>query len=121
MFKRFNWIVVWLVGAVTCTIYTLYAWFTMGKNQNKMAEQVGVATTMNFIVAFLLGCVTLGIVPLVWMYKFCKQQVALAEAKGVELAPTKSPIVLWLLLFVPIYSFYMLCSNYNKLAEAYEA
>jgi hypothetical protein len=50
-----------------------------------------------------------------------KQQAAVAEAKGVALAPTSSPIVLTILVFVPIYSFYVICDNCNKLVDAYEA
>lgn len=119
--KKFNWLVVWLVGAITLSIYTLYAWYKMAKQQNEMAAQVGEKQIMGFVGAFLLGCITCGIVPLVWMFNFMKQQVALADAKGVQLAPTANPIVLWILLFVPIYSFYVLCDNHNKLVDAYEA
>ena len=120
MFKRMNWLVMWLVGAVTLNIYAIYAWYTMGKQQNRMAAQLGERPLMNYIAVFFLGFVTCGIVPLVWLYQFMKQQIVLAQAKGVELTPCKNPIALWLLMIVPIYSLYVVCANHNKLCGAYE-
>lgn len=118
--KRFNWIFTWLIGIVTLGIYQIYAWYTMTKQQNEMAEKLGEKKIMNAIVALLLGCVTCGIFTLVWLYKFMKQQTVLAEAKGVTLTPTSTPIVLFLLWLVPIFNIYMLCTNHNALCEAYE-
>jgi len=120
MFKRINWLVMWLVGAVTLGIYGIIAWYTMTKQQNEMAEQIGEKKVMGYIGVFFLTIVTCGIFNLIWMFLFMKQQKALADAKGVKLAPVDKPIVLWLLMFVPIYSFYVLCDNHNKLCDAYE-
>ena len=120
MFKRVNWLVMWLVGAVTLGIYRIVAWYQMTKQQNRMAEQIGEKQIMGYIGVFFLNIVTCGIFNLFWMYQFVKQQKALADAKGVELTPVGTPIVLWLLMFVPIYSFYVLCTNHNKLCDVYE-
>ncbi len=119
--KRFNWITTLLLNVVTLGIYGLYMWYKMAKQQNEMAEQVGEKTIMSFIAAFLLGFVTCGIFVIVWYFLFMKQQAALADAKGAALAPTANPIVLTILVFIPIYSFYVLCDNHNKLVDAYEA
>jgi nicotinamide riboside transporter PnuC len=121
LMKKFNWIKSLLFNIITCSIYSLYMWYKMAKQQNEMAEQVGAKKIMGFIPAFLLGCVTCGIFNIVWFFLFMKQQAAVAEAKGVALAPTSSPIVLTILVFVPIYSFYVICDNCNKLVDAYEA
>lgn len=118
--KRLNWIVMWLVGFVTLGIYSVYAWYMMGKQQNEMAAQLGEQKLMNFIGAFFLGFVTCGIFPLVWLYQFMKQQKALADAKGIQLTPSQSPMLLWLLMIVPIYSNYVVCENHNKLCDVYE-
>ena len=119
--KRFNWITSLLLSVVTLGIYQLFFWYKLTKQQNEMAEKIGEKKIMNFIGVFFLSFVTCGIFPLVWYFLFMKQQVALATAKGVALAPTASPFVLWLIIFVPIYSFYAICDNHNKLVDAYEA
>ncbi len=116
--KTFNWITVWLLGAVTCGLYTLYVWYVMAEENNKLAEKYGIKTIPNFIVAYLLGCVTCGIYLIYWMYKFMSIQAEVAEKSSVQVAPSNNPIVLLLLSFVPIYSFYMLCDNYNRTVEA---
>lgn len=119
--KKFNWITALLLNIVTFGIYSIYMWYKLGKQQNEMAEQIGEKKIMGFIGAFLLGCVTCGIFLIVWYFLYMKQAQALAEAKGVALAPTSNPIVLTILIFVPIYSFYVICDNGNKLVDAYEA
>ena len=119
--KRYNWITCLILSVVTCGIYQLIFWYKLAKQHNEMAEQVGAKKIMGFVGVFLLSFVTCGIFPLVWYFQYAKQQIALAEAKGVALAPTSNPIVLWLITFVPIYSFYAICDNHNKLCDAYEA
>ena len=121
LMKKFNWITALLLNVVTLGIYSIYMWYKMGKQQNEMAEQVGEKQIMGFIGAFLLSCITCGIFAIVWYFLFMKQQAAVAEAKGVALAPTANPIVLTILVFIPIYSFYVICDNCNKLVDAYEA
>ena len=119
--KKFNWITTLLLNIVTCSIWSIYVWYKMGKQQNEMADQVGAKKIMGFIPAFLLGCITCGIFMIVWYYQFMNQAKELAEAKGAALTPTSNPIVLTILMFVPIYSFYVMCTNHNNLVDAYEA
>ncbi len=119
--KRFNWITTLLLNFVTFGIYSIYAWYTMGKQHNELAEQIGEKKVMNYIGVFFLSFVTCGIFPIIWMYQYYKLEKALADAKGVQLTPTDSPIVLLLLMFVPFYGFYVLCENNNKICDAYEA
>ena len=116
--KKFNWIVALVLNYVTCGIYSLYMWFVITKNSNKMAEQAGVKKIMGFIPSILLGCITFGIYTIIWMYKFEKLQVELAKANGTSSQPVESPIVLLILMIVPIYSFYVFCDNYNRNVDA---
>jgi len=116
--KQFNWVTVLLLSIVTCGLYSLYVWHTMSTNNNAEAERLGLEKKMSFIVAFLLGMVTCGIVPLVWYFMFMGQQVQLAQKKGVKTAPTESSVVLALLMFVPVYGYYVLCDNYNRTIAA---
>lgn len=116
--KKFNWLVVILLNYVTCGIYLIYWWYKMGQENNDIAEKYGIFKTQNYIVAYLLGILTCGIYLIYWMYKFCEQQILIAQASGVENAPTNNPFLMLLITFVPFYSFYALCDNYNRTAEA---
>ncbi|MBE6716603.1 MAG: DUF4234 domain-containing protein [Ruminococcaceae bacterium] len=113
-YKQFNWIVTYLLSLVTCGIYGFYVFGYMGASSNAEAERYGCKKIMNFVPALLLGFVTCGIFLIVWYYQFMKQQVEIARAKGVKVEPTEEPILLVLILYVPFYSYYVLCENYNR-------
>ncbi len=55
-----------------------------------------------------------------WFYLFCKQQCEILSAFGKAPSPNVSPIVLMLLSFVPIYSFFILSENYNTGVSEFE-
>ena len=118
--KRFEFIVTFIISYVTCGIYTLYMWYQMAKANNEIARQNGKETIMDFIPAYLIGCVTCGIFLIYWYYKFFNQQVELQKLYGVKSEPTDNPILLILLTFVPVYSYYVICDNYNRTADAFE-
>ena len=110
----------WLLGFVTLFIYRVIQRARMTNQQNEMAERLGEKRVMNYIAVLLLGIVTCGIVPLIWSMLFCRQQKILAEAKGVDLFPVQSWFGRWLLMLVPGFKFYVLCTNHNKLCDAFE-
>ena len=116
--KKFNWVKCWLIPCITFGIYNCYMWIVMTKNSNKIAEACGAKKIMGFIPAFLLACVTCGIYLYVWLYKFQAQQVAIAKANGTATKPTENAFLLFLLGFVPIYSYIVLCDNYNRNVDA---
>ena len=116
--KKFNWIVAFILSYVTCGIYSLYMFFVMADNSNKMAEKSGTPKINGFIVAVLLGMITCGIYTLFWMYKFFKQQVEIAKANGVTVQPVEEPIILLILCIGPVYNYYMVCDVYNKNVDA---
>lgn len=113
-YKKFDFGIMILLHYVTCGIYPLYMWASMTAANNQEASLYGIKQIMGFGIAFLLGLVTCGIFFYYWYYTFMEQQAALAKAKGVKLEPTDSPILLTLLTFVPFYSYYVLCDNYNR-------
>lgn len=119
--KKYNWVKALLLPCVTFGIYNIVMWIVMGRNSNKIALASGQKKIMGWFPAMLLGCVTFGIVPLVWMIKFQAQQVAIAKANGAKISPVSAPFVLFLLMCVPIYSYIVLCGNYNRNVEAFEA
>ena len=117
--KKFNWLAVWLIGAITGSIYYLYALHVMTKNQNEIAKRYNVKTIMGFIPAFLLGCVTCGIYVIIWFYQFAVQQSSILKAMGASSDPA-TPLGLFLTYyFIPIYSYYVLCENHNKAVDLY--
>ncbi|MBQ8905986.1 MAG: DUF4234 domain-containing protein [Ruminococcus sp.] len=116
--KRFEFLMTFILSYVTCGIYGMYMFYVMTETNNQIARNRGVAEISGFIKAVLLGCVTCGIYTIYWMYKFAEQQVAIAKASGVQPQPTDSPIVLFLINYVPVYSFYVLCDNYNRTVDA---
>ena len=119
--KKYNWVKAWLLPCVTFGIYNFIVWIVMAKNSNKIAVASGEKKIMAWFPAMLLGCVTFGIVPLVWMIKFQAQQVAIAKANGAKISPVAVPFVLFLLTCVPVYSYIVLCGNYNNNVDAFEA
>lgn len=119
--KKYNWVKAWLLPCVTFGIYTIVMWIVMASNSNKIAVASGEKKIMAWFPAMLLGCVTFGIVPLVWMIKFQAQQVAIAKANGAKISPVAVPFVLFLLMCVPVYSYIVLCGNYNRNVDAFEA
>ncbi len=119
--KKFNWIVVLLVGYVTCGIYALYAWFKIAKDHNKLAEKYEVKKIMGFIPALLLGIITCGIFMIVWMYQYMKQMVEIDAAKGVTPVMSNEPILLLLLSIVPILSYYVIFENHNATVDGEDA
>ena len=116
--KKFEFIPSFILSIVTCGIYALYMWYTMAANNNKIAEKCNVKKTGNFIVAVIIGMFTCGIFTLYWIFTFFKQQVEIAKANGVTVQPVTEPIILLILTCVPVYSYYMLCDNHNKVVDA---
>lgn len=112
--KQYVWWQVLLLSMVTCGIYQLFVWADLSKNVN--AADSSETDLMNSWLALLvLTPVTCSIFGIIWMFKYNKKLVAVAQSKGVSPAPSESPVVLLLLTFVPVYSFYVLCDNYNRI------
>lgn len=112
--KRFDFVPTFILSIITAGIYSLYVWHVMSKTNNEIARQNGMPENKSFIVAFLLGCVTCSIYLIYWYYKFMVQQVQILQMKGRPVAISSSPVVLVIMMFIPILSFYVLCTNYNE-------
>ena len=117
-YKQFNWITCWLLTAVTCGIYSFYMFGYMATANNNEAERLGCKKIMGFVPALLLGFITCGIFLIVWYYMFAAQQIEIAQKKNINVAPSDNAFVYTLLMFVPIYSYYVLCDNYNRVINA---
>lgn len=112
--KKFDFIPTVILSIVTCGIYSLYVWYVANKNNNTIAEGMGMPKISSFIMCLLLGAITCGIYTIYWYYKFCDQQINILKAKGRQPVISDSPILTLILLFVPFLSWYILCENYNQ-------
>lgn len=117
MRKQFNWILAIVLNYVTCGIYGLYMWYKMTAENNDIARKYGIDPIMGFIPQLFLGIITCGIYSIVWMFKFFALQVKIAKASGVQVSPSENTFLLVILSWIPFYSFYMLCDNYNRTVE----
>jgi H+/Cl- antiporter ClcA len=118
--KKFNWIVALVLPCITCGIYALYMWYVIVHNLNEMARKHNANTIMGFIGVLLLSGVTCGIFPLIWMIKLARQQVSLANKLNVQLVPKTNAFLVFIAPCIPIYGYYALCENYNRLVDAHE-
>lgn len=116
--KKFNWGKAILFNIITFGVYSLYMWHKVTKNTNEVAKGKGINTVMSFIPALLLGYITCGIYNIVWYIKLYKTQAKIARASGVSLTPCAKPFVLLLLTCVPVYGFYVVCENNNRVIDA---
>ena len=119
MYKKISGAKFWLLGYITFGIYPLVIWGRMAKQQNKMAESVGEKKIMRFAGAYLLGFVTFGIYPIVWIFQFFGQVSRLNRAKDASVVPS-NVFLMFLMSYIPIYSFFWLAGAHNKLIAAYE-
>ncbi len=113
--KRFEWVITFILSYVAGSMYMSYVLSVMAQNINAEDTTSGKSDLMNaWVAVLLLTPITCGIFGIVWYIKFFTKLVAVAEAKGVQIAPTNNPVLLWLIMCVPVYSFYVLCEAYNK-------
>ena len=115
--KKYEWWKVFLLSMVTFGIYGIVWWYQMTEAHNEMAKKYGVEEIKGYIIALLLGIITCGIYTIIWTIKFMDQNVKLLHAQGKTAAPTETPALLWLITYVPIYSYIVVCDNHNKLVD----
>lgn len=119
MYSRISGVKFWLLGIVTCGIYPIVMWCKMTNNLNAMAAKVGEAPIQGYIVAWLLGMITCGIYPIVWMFKFFGLASRLNEKANAGVAPSGT-FVMFLMSWIPVYSFFWMANMNNSLVDAYE-
>ena len=141
--KRYSFVSVFILSLITCGLYFLHVISVISINNNAIAQRAQKKSIMHVVPmvlaaagsAIVLGaigivgdvgiCLVLAfLVPIViafiWYYQFCRQQCEILEVYGRKATPAHSPIVLVLMGFIPIYSYYVLCENYNMGVNASE-
>ena len=115
--KSFSGLVWWILSYFTFGIYTIYVWCSMTAQHNRLALAAGEKKIMGYLAALLLGLVTFGIFPMIWTFMFCNQMAKINKARNAGVSP-KNPFVMFLLCFVPIFSFFWLANAHNKLIRS---
>ncbi|MBQ0028435.1 MAG: DUF4234 domain-containing protein [Lachnospiraceae bacterium] len=114
MRKKYDFIPTLLLSIVTCGIYALIMWADMSKNLNELDNSGEKPLTNFWLTVFILAPITCGIYEIIWMIKFFQKMINVSKAKGITVQPVDNAVVLWILMCVPIYSFYVLCEGYNN-------
>lgn len=113
MIEKKNWLTVFLLGIVTCGIYSIVYFYRYSQNVNKVCDGDG-KNTKNYIVAILLSLITCGIYMWVWVYGIGARLEQAGKRYGVN---SQSAIVYLLIYCVPVYNIYYIVTNMNEFAD----
>ena len=119
-----NFIVMFLLSAITFGIYGIYYWYKFVKDLNTLGEGDG-EESPNYIVVMLLSVITCGIYNFFWFYKQGNRMQKIGQRNGVTIDENGTTLLLWFLLgsllcgIGPLISTYMMTRNMNKLCAAY--
>lgn len=97
---------------VTCGIYAIYFWYKCTEDTNRICR--GIGKDQSFAKYILLGIITCGIYDLVYMYTMLDRLNTKAEQTNANI-PVKGSLLMFLCMFVPIFSYYVLCETLNVL------
>ena len=115
MRKRYEFVTTLILSLVTCGIYALIMWADMANNLNELDTSGEKDLANAWLAMLILTPITCGIYGIIWQIRFFTKLINVQKAKGVNPSPTDQPILLWLICcYIPIYSFYAICDNYNK-------
>lgn len=123
MFKEETWWQVMLLSIITLGGFGVYYWYRQMKEIelieiNQMNKQVD--RDISFIWFLLLYYVSATIAGFVFVIVYYKRLVTVAkELYGINLNP-KSAIIYSILMYVPVYSWYLSVKNHNKVIAMYK-
>lgn len=114
-----------LLSFITCGIYALVFYSSLGENINLVASRRDGKKTMHFcLLFFLVGPITCGIGTLVWNHKISQRIGDEARARGIATNFGAGTFWLWnilgtLILVGPFVYLYKLCKTMNAVCENY--
>ncbi|NLN83707.1 MAG: DUF4234 domain-containing protein [Firmicutes bacterium] len=109
---------------LTLGLYSIYFWYTFGRDVNRMCFVDG-KYTRNFFMASLLTMLTFGIYIWIWYYNLAERLYKNADEYNLRIKEDGGIILLWMLiggLFFGIGYFIavnILINNLNDMAEEY--
>ncbi|MBQ2282947.1 MAG: DUF4234 domain-containing protein [Agathobacter sp.] len=114
-----------LLSIITCGIYGLVFYSSLGENINEIASRYDNKKTMHYcLLFFLVGPITCEIATLVWMHNISNRIGNEARRRGVNTDFGAGTFWLWnvlgsLIIVGPFIYLYKLCKTMNQLCEQY--
>lgn len=118
MFKTRNWALCWLLSLVTCGLYTAYLVYAEICELKAMDEETEENRTLHIVLFCLLFVCTASIAGFIAFWIYHKKAVELGKKYGVKLKP-RSGFIYSLLMYVPVFSYWLNIRNHNALITAY--
>lgn len=106
-----------LLSIITCGIYGIWFWSTVGEDLNILVP--GEKKTMHFcLVYFIFSWLTFGIVPLVWMHRVSAKTGAALRQRGLNYSFSATDFWLWgvlgsIIIIGPFVYAHKLCTALN--------
>ena len=121
MFKEQVWWQNLLLSIVTAGAYKTYIWYREYAEVRTIKTRKQVENKIPFILFLLLYYASATIAGFVFMAMYYKRLTAVVEDIYEEAVNPKNAFLYSLLMYVPIYSFYLNAKNHNKLLQLYNA
>ncbi len=122
-----NWIVTLLLSFITCGIYLIFEFSTIGEDLNTVASRYDGKKTMHFcLLAFVLAPLTCGIWSIVWFHQLSARIGAELQRRGIDYSFGASDFWIFNILcsffvFGPFVYLHKLYKAINLLNEDYNA
>ena len=114
-----------LLSFITCGIYSIVFYSSLGENINEIASRYDNKKTMHYcLLFFLVGPITCELASIVWMHNISKRIGDEARRRGVNTNFGAGTFWLWnvlgsLIIVGPFIYMYKLCKTMNDLCEQY--
>lgn len=120
---RNMWILI-LLNIVTCGIYSIVFFSSLGEDLNTIAYRDGKKTMHYCLVFFLLGPITCGIFSIIWMHGISQRIGDAARARNVNTDFGAGTFWLWnvlgsMIVVGPFIYLHKLCTTMNAACESY--
>ncbi len=119
MYQKKEFVKVILLSLVTCGIYGIIFLYEYDKELRFMLNSTA-KRPMEFLLAFVLSILTCGLFIYYWYYTVFAAEAEEARSCGAVFA-IEDPIVMTICMIIPFFGTYLLCDNFNKLADAKNA
>lgn len=119
MLKERNWIIVWLLSMATGGIYTSYLIFIQLQDLKAMDEDREKNYLLHLILFCLLFVFTFSLSGFIAFWIYQRKAVKFGKDFGVNIRP-HSGFIFALLSYVPIFSYWLVVNNHNKLISSYK-
>ncbi len=117
--KTRNWAMCWLLSMLTCGVYTAYIVFAEICDLKTMDDDTEDNYTLHLVLFCLLFVCTASIAGFIAFWIYQKKAVELGKRYNISIRP-RSGFIYSLLMYVPVFSYWLNVKNHNALIEAYK-